>query len=1007
MKPGWCLRLLPALLLPPLLLAGAAAWGGPLEDWRADAARVRLLAENDVPRAYEEAKRLRAALPPDATLADRARALNVLTRAETYLGMTDQAERHAAEAFALAAQAGDRIGQAESDLSMVLNSINQGRLDELVKVTQRAVTTLEGTDRPELLAEAMLRLTVMYRRFEQMDESVQVAVQAMEIARRSGHPLALVYAHQGLALAFGQSGRQKEAVEHQEQARDQARRAPSRMLEGFTIAGIAGDLVNKGEMVRAEQLAREALAIHRDVGAPFAISFGLYGLANALTAAGRYKDALPVLDESVAIYERHPNRIGKWFSLNARSNVFQKLGDTAHARADAEQAYALAKSLGHPIYLSGSATRLSSIAADSGDHKRAYELAVEATEMTRKAVHDKAGARMLQLTQRYESESKQRAIDQLTRQTEQQQAQLLQRELQQRWLWTLLVAVALALAGTALVIQRGRRSHRQLQALNTQLQASENAVRALNIDLEQRVGERTAELRQQARYLRTLIDMLPMWAWFKDTKSRYLVTNRAHAQAQQLEVDELVGRTDAELQAGAAAEASLAEDAQVMASGERRIVEQAFDDALGTRWMEVFKAPVNDEDGSLLGTVGVAQDISARKTAEAAREAALAEAERLARLRSDFLAQMSHELRTPLSGILGFADLLQADAALNERQERCVRIIQQSGQHLLNLINDLLDMSRIDAGRLELSPTPVLLADYLRSVGEIVAVQAAQKGLGLSLALAPDLPQAVRVDDLRLRQVLLNLLSNAVKFSDEGQVSLRVELAGGPAGRPAGGLDRGPTPRHGVQLRFEVEDSGIGMSALQLSKLFQPFEQVAEGSRRQGGAGLGLAISRQIVRLMGSDIQVESEPGAGTRFWFELEVVPCEPPEVATAPTAPKVPTAAPQRERPGADGEAEAPPLHGAWAVPPLEELQRLHALARTGDMRKIREEAQDLEQADTRFAAFAQHLRELALEFRSQAVSEFIAFNVARVKTPDVSDTGTDTDAPALAETARLDKH
>jgi PAS domain S-box-containing protein len=970
MKRGWCLRLLPALLLQ----ACAAAWGGPLEDWRAEATRVRQLAENNVPRAYEEAKRLRDALPRDATLADRARALNVLTRAETYMGLTDSAERHAAQAFALATQAGDRIGQAESDLSMVLNSINQGRLDELVKVTQRAVVTLEGTDRPELLAEAMLRLTVMYRRFEQMDESVQVAVQAMEIARRSGHPLALVYAHQGLALAFGQSGRQKESVEHQEQVREQARRVPSRMLEAFAIAGMAGDLVGKGDHVRAEPLAREALAIHREVGAPFAISFGLYGLAGALTASGRHQEALPVLDESVAIYDRYPNRIGQWFSLNARSTVFQKLGDAAHARSDAERAYALAKSLGHPVYLSGSAMRLSSIAADHGDHKRAYELSVEAAEMTRKAVHDKAGARMLQLTQRYESESKQRAIDRLTRQTEQQQAQLLQRELQQRWLWTLLLAGALALAGTALVIQRGRRSHRQLQALNTQLQASENAVRVLNAGLEQRVSERTAELRQQARYLRTLIDMLPMGAWFKDTKSRYLVTNRAHASAQQREVNDLVGRTDAELLPGRAGESSLAEDEQVMASGERTIVEQAIDDGQGLRWMEVFKAPVNDEDGSLLGTVGVAQDISVRKTAEAAREAALAEAERLAKLRSDFLAQMSHELRTPLSGILGFADLLHADGTLDERQERCVRIIQQSGQHLLNLINDLLDMSRIDAGRLELSPTPVLLAGYLRSVGEIVAVKAEQKGLMLSLVLAPDLPPAVRVDDLRLRQVLLNLLSNSVKFSDHGQVILHV-----------GPVD-GQAPRDGVRLRFEVEDSGIGMSASQLSKLFHPFEQVGEGSRREGGAGLGLAISRQIVRLMGSDIRVESQPGVGSRFWFELDLAPCEPPETAT-------PQVLHRRET----VTARQPPRdEGDWTVPPLHELQRLHGLARTGDMRRIREQAQGLEQADPRYAAFAQHLRDLALEFRSQAVSEFIAFNVAQLQSSQA--TG--------AEAAALDK-
>ncbi|WP_284617153.1 ATP-binding protein [Aquabacterium humicola] len=962
-------------------LAAVAAGAGPLEDWRAQAERVRALADNDVPRAHAEALGLQQALPPDATLADRAKALNVRARTETYLGMTEAAARHAGEAFALASQAHDRVGQAESDLVVVLNSINQGRLDELVKATQRAVVTLEGvTDRPDLLAEAMLRLAVMYRRFEQIDESVQVAMQTMEIARRSGHPMALVLAHQGLALAYGQSGRQGESLDHLEQARLQARKVPTRMLEAFATAGMAGDLRNRGDLERAEQLAREALAMHREVGAPFAISFGLYGLADVLSARGRPQEALQLLDESVGIYDRHPNPIGQWFSLNARSATYQALGDPARALADAQRGYGLAQQLGHPVYLSGSASRLSALAAKAGDFKRAYELAVEAAQMTSKAVRDKAGARMLQLTQRYESESKQRAIDELRRQTEQQQAQLRQRELQQRWLWTLLAAVAMALAGAALHVRRSRQAQRALQALNEQLQASENAVRALNTELEQRVNQRTDALRRQARYLRTLIDMLPMWTWFKDTGSRYLVTNRAHAQAHRREVDEVIGRTDAELQADGAAQASLADDAEVMASGRRMTVEQAVGEGDATRWMEVFKAPVSDEDGTLLGTVGVARDISAQKAAEAARESALAEAERLAQLRSDFLARMSHELRTPLSGILGFAELLRTEAPLGERQERCVRIIQQSGQHLLNLINDLLDMSRIDAGRLELHPTPVRLAGFVHAVGDIVAVKAEQKGLRVAVELAPGLPEAVRLDDLRLRQVLLNLLSNAVKFCDAGQVTLRVGRAAAP----------GAASRPGEALRFEVEDSGIGMTPQQLSKLFQPFEQVAaDGARRQGGTGLGLAISRQLVRLMGGDIQVDSAPGAGSRFWFELVLAPCAAPEASAAPPAPAsvamadpaLGTApAPAPAVAAAAGHGAAVPTDEPLPLPALPQLRELQRLARMGDMRQLREYSQQLQQADPGLAAFAQHVHALAQDFRSQAISAFVDFHADR---------------------------
>ncbi len=956
-----------AILAVLTLLAAAGAPAGPLEDWRAEASRVRLLAENDVPKALAEAQQLKAALPADATAADRARALNVLARAETYMGLTEAAARHADEAFALAQANGDRIGQAEADLSTSLNSINRGRLDDLVKATQRSVVSLEGVDRPELLAEAMLRLAVMYRRFEQLDECVAVALQTMEIARRSQHPLALVYAHQAMAMAFGQTADDRRNYDNHAQVREYARRVPTRMSEAFAVAGMAGHALKIGQIEQAEHLAREALAIHREVGAPFAIAFGLHGLADVLAAQGRRREAINLLDDAADLFDRYPNRIGKWFVVNSRSMNHQALGDTASAQADALAGYALAKDLGHPVYLSGSATRMAAIAAAAGDHKRAYELATEASELTAKAARDKSGARMLQLTQRYETESKQRAIDQLTRQSEQQQAQLRQRELQQRWLWTLLAAVGLALAGAALHVRRTRQAHRQLQQLNLQLQHSENAVRALNTELEQRVADRTSALRQQARYLRTLIDMLPMWAWFKDTSSRYLVTNRAYAQAHRHEVDDMLGRTDTELESHATAQASLADDAEVMASGRRKTVELPIDGDGGTQWMEVYKAPVNDEDGTLLGTVGVARNISAHKATEAARESALAEAERLARLRSDFLAQMSHELRTPLNGILGFADLLLADPARSERQERCLKIIQHSGQHLLNLINDLLDMSRIDAGRLELYPTQVRLAHYLRSVGDIVAVKAAQKGLQFEVQLGPDLPAAVRVDDMRLRQVLLNLVSNAVKFCDSGRVTLSVRRAG-PA--PAAAVP----PEQLVRLVFEVEDTGIGMSAAQLSKLFQPFEQLADNPRRQDGAGLGLAISRQLVRLMGADIQVESLPGRGSRFWFELELASSD----AAPANAVASPIAAQAAEVPAPDIAAS----QASWPVPPLAELRDLQRLASEGDMRRLREQSLKLQLAEPRFTAFAQHLHELAREFRSQALSAFIEFHAARAE-------------------------
>ncbi len=251
-----------------------------------------------------------------------------------------------------------------------------------------------------------------------------------------------------------------------------------------------------------------------------------------------------------------------------------------------------------------------------------------------------------------------------------------------------------------------------------------------------------------------------------------------------------------------------------------------------------------------------------RKAAEAAREAALAEAVGLARERSNFLAQMSHELRTPLNAIIGYAQLLKRERLpLNERQAAGLATIHESGQHLLTLINDILDLARVEAGKMVLHPADVHLGAFLRVVVDIMRVKAEEKGLAFHYELASDLPEAVTIDETRFRQVLLNLLGNAVKFTDRGTVSLRVRRA------PAA-----PADEACVRLRVEVADSGIGMSAQQLGRLFQPFEQVGDAQRRAAGTGLGLAISQQLVRLMGGTIQVESEPGKGSTFSFELAV---------------------------------------------------------------------------------------------------------------------------------------
>ncbi|HTF64114.1 MAG TPA: ATP-binding protein, partial [Edaphobacter sp.] len=208
------------------------------------------------------------------------------------------------------------------------------------------------------------------------------------------------------------------------------------------------------------------------------------------------------------------------------------------------------------------------------------------------------------------------------------------------------------------------------------------------------------------------------------------------------------------------------------------------------------------------------------------------------RAKSMFLANMSHELRTPLNAILGYAQLLKRDHTLNKWQSDATDTIQQSGEHLLMLIVDILDLSKIEAGKIEMQVAPVDIASFLQGICNIIRIKADEKALDFRCHFAADLPEAVLTDQKRLRQVLLNLLSNAVKFTDHGSVDLEVKLV---------------SQSHGnAQLLFEVRDTGTGIANEALGKIFQPFEQVGDEQRRAGGTGLGLAISRQLVRLMGS-----------------------------------------------------------------------------------------------------------------------------------------------------------
>ena len=246
------------------------------------------------------------------------------------------------------------------------------------------------------------------------------------------------------------------------------------------------------------------------------------------------------------------------------------------------------------------------------------------------------------------------------------------------------------------------------------------------------------------------------------------------------------------------------------------------------------------------------------------------------RAKSAFLANMSHELRTPLNAILGFADLLGRNAQLPAESQEYLRIIHRSGAHLLTLINQVLDLSKIEARRMTLDLKPVDLPSLLTEARDLFSLRAQQKGVRLTLDCAADLPRLIRADEVKLRQILLNLLSNAIKFTPTGRVALRV--------RPASELSQ-PSE---VRLLFEVEDTGPGIAPDEQARLFDTFTQTAAGRDSQEGTGLGLAISRKFAQLMGGDLRVNSALGRGATFTCEL---------VAEAlDAAERAPTSAPRR---------------------------------------------------------------------------------------------------------------
>lgn len=384
-----------------------------------------------------------------------------------------------------------------------------------------------------------------------------------------------------------------------------------------------------------------------------------------------------------------------------------------------------------------------------------------------------------------------------------------------------------------------------------------------------------ADLAYERDLLRALLDTVPDAIYFKDLDSRFIRASRALAEKFGVkDPRHLQGKSDFHFFTAEHALPAYEDEQRIIRTGEpvlNKTEKETWPDGRVT-WVRTSKIPYRNRSGRIVGTIGVSKDITDLIQTERALEQARDDALQAARLKEAILANMSRELCSPLHAIIGTADLL-LDSSLNRSDRELALQIRDGATTLLGLLENILDQARLQAGQVQLEQLDFDVREVIEGTVELLALPAGKKGLELTCWIHPDVPPRLRGDPTRLRQVLFNLISNAIKFTPRGEVQVRV----GPV---TSGSDT-------VRLRFEVEDTGTGISPERLAYIFESFRQGEDSSTPQaGGGGLGLTIARDLVRLMGGEIQVQSQPGHGSTFSFEAEFRAAAALETGTAADA-------------------------------------------------------------------------------------------------------------------------
>ncbi|MBU2650199.1 MAG: response regulator [Bacteroidetes bacterium] len=412
------------------------------------------------------------------------------------------------------------------------------------------------------------------------------------------------------------------------------------------------------------------------------------------------------------------------------------------------------------------------------------------------------------------------------------------------------------------VMQHIRRIQQEGQILNfkyERLLKDKDVLSSLLKRTTDDLNEVLSELRNRAEELDTLLSTIPAFVYFKDRNLRYIHVNKTFADFVGIPLQKIIGKSVEEiLPQYKGKQYSYTElEKNVIKEGIPRYnIDEILQQGNKTVFLSTNLAPYRDNQGNISGLVGISWDITERKNYETELRKAKEQAEAGTKAKSEFLANMSHEIRTPMNGIIGMAGILSQSNLSNDQREN-LDILVSSTKSLLSLVNDILDISKIEAGKVELDHIRFYPEEILKDIENILKIRAGEKNLELKTELDPCMPVALEGDPFRLKQVILNLANNAVKFTQEGFVHIRIRCLQKDLKR--------------VTICCEVEDSGIGIPMERQGNIFELFTQVdASTTKIYGGTGLGLSIAKQLVHLMGGKISVESHPGKGSMFWFTL-----------------------------------------------------------------------------------------------------------------------------------------